>query len=190
MPRGHKGEPRTPGSGRKPRYATAAEMQEKIDAYFERCKGHLLTDPDDGKPILDKYGHPIIVDSEPPTVTGLALALGFTNRMDLLRYQAKKEFTDTVTRAKSRVEAYCEARLFDRDGSNGARFSLQCNFKWGDDEKKDGEGSGPVVKIICDLPREAPTPGTDPAPTVRVEQGEEGVATQAEGEVSGDAADG
>ncbi len=55
-----------------------------------------------------------------------------------MNYQAKKEFNDTITRAKSRVEEYAESRLFDRDGSNGAQFSLRNNFKgWNiDNEQK------------------------------------------------------
>ena len=62
-------------------------------------------------------------------MTGLALALGFTSRQALLNYQAKPEFVDTITRAKPMVEAYTEERLFDRDGSNGAQFSLRNNFR-------------------------------------------------------------
>ena len=55
-----------------------------------------------------------------------------------MNYQGKKEFMDTITRAKSMVEAYAEERLFDRDGSNGARFSLVNNFKgWSDRPKTD-----------------------------------------------------
>ena len=42
-----------------------------------------------------------------------------------------KEFVDTITRAKARVEQYAEERLFDRDGSNGAQFSLRNNFRMG-----------------------------------------------------------
>ena len=59
---------------------------------------------------------------------GNTVALGFTSRLDLLRYQGKKEFCNTITRAKTMVEAYTEERLFDRDGSNGAQFSLRNNF--------------------------------------------------------------
>lgn len=40
---------------------------------------------------------------------------------------------DTITRAKTMIEAYTEERLFDRDGSNGAQFSLRNNFAgWND----------------------------------------------------------
>lgn len=103
--------------------------------YFEYCKGYPLTDSK-GKQMFNKFGSPVFVDVHPPTVTGLALALGFTSRQALLNYQAKPEFVDTITRAKARVEQYAEERLFDRDGSNGAQFSLRNNFKGWDADKK------------------------------------------------------
>lgn len=113
--------------GAPPKYKTVEEMQEKIDEYFNSCEGRVLEDPD-GYPILDKHGKVIRIDDKPLTVTGLALHLGFTSRQALLNYQAKKEFVDAITRAKSRVEQYAEERLFDKDGANGAKFSLANNF--------------------------------------------------------------
>lgn len=122
--------------GKPPKYKNKEEIQQKIDQYFEDCKGEPLCDAD-GNLMLDKWQNPIMIGQKPPTVTGLALALGFTGRQALLNYQAKKEFVDTITRAKSRVEEYAESRLFDRDGSNGAQFSLRNNFKgWNDTEEK------------------------------------------------------
>ena len=118
-------------------YHTKEEIQEKIDAYFEECKGRVLRNDDDSI-ARDKYGLPVIVDARPPTITGLALALGFTSRQALLNYQAKDEFVDTITRAKSRVECYAEERLYDKDGANGAKFNLANNFE-GWKEKKEIE---------------------------------------------------
>ena len=109
-------------------YNTAEEIQEKIDQYFAECEGTQLHDKD-GNPLLNKYGLPIFVNVKPPTITGLALALGFTSRQALLNYQAKEEFVDTITRAKSRVECYAEERLYDKDGANGAKFNLANNFE-------------------------------------------------------------
>jgi hypothetical protein len=115
--------------GRPRKYKSAAEMQEAINQYFDNCEGNPLLD-DDGKAVLNKWGHPIILDRRPPTVTGLALALGFNSRQALLNYQARsRAFNDTLTRAKSRCEEYAESRLYDKDGSNGAKFSLANNFK-------------------------------------------------------------
>lgn len=112
-------------------YKTVDELQKAIDAYFESCEGRPLRD-DDGHVLTDKHGNPVIVGEKPPTVTGLALALGFSGRQTLLNYQGRKAFVDTITRAKSRCEAYTEGRLYDRNGSRGAEFSLKYNFRWED----------------------------------------------------------
>ena len=118
--------------GRPPKYKSKEEIEEKIDEYFKKCEGEILTD-DDGNPVLNKFGNPVYINQRPPTVTGLALALGFRTRLSLLNYQGKAEFMNTITRAKSMVEEYTEQRLFDRDGSSGAQFSLRNNFKgWND----------------------------------------------------------
>lgn len=123
--------------GRPPFYNTKEEMQEKIDAYFEECKGRYLVI--DETVMRDKYGIPVVIDAKPPTITGLALALGFTSRQALLNYQAKDEFVDTITRAKSRVECYAEERLYDKDGANGAKFNLANNFEgWKEKQQIDG----------------------------------------------------
>lgn len=139
-------------SGRPPRFSTREELQAKIDAYFAGCEGKALTDAA-GNVCRDKYGCPIIIDAHPPTVTGLALALGFTSRQALLNYQAKKDFVDTITRAKSRVEEYAEARLFDRDGVQGAKFNLMNNFKgWSDRPREEPEdvpaGDDPLTSSL------------------------------------------
>lgn len=117
------------GKTNKPKYNSAAAMQAAIDAYFADCEGHQLVN-DDGETVRDKNGVPVIIDAHPPTVTGLALALGFKTRQSLLNYQARsKAFDDIITLAKSRCEEYAERRLYDRDGVNGAKFSLANNFK-------------------------------------------------------------
>jgi len=127
-----------------PKYTTASEIECLIDQYFEDCDGKPYLD-DDGKPMLNKYGEPIIIGQKPYTVTGLALALGFNSRMSLLNYQDKVEFMDTIKRAKSRIESYAESRLYDRDGVNGAKFSLINNFKgWKESQSIDINGDQPI----------------------------------------------
>ena len=66
----------------------------------------------------------------------------------MLQYGAREEFIATVSQAKARVEAYTEARLFDRDGVNGAKFSLTNNFKgWKDTQSVEytGPNGGPLL---------------------------------------------
>lgn len=133
--------------GRPPAYTDPNEMQKKIDEYFESCKGYALKDKD-GEIVYDKHGKVIMVGEMPPTVTGLALALGFNSRMSLINYQGKQEFVDTLTRAKAKIEAYAEARLYDRDGANGAKFSLANNFKgWAEKQQVESDST---VKIVLD----------------------------------------
>lgn len=135
--------------GRPPMYKSKEEIQEKIDAYFKECEGHILRDSEDN-PVYDKYGHPVIIGQRPLTITGLALALGFTSRRALLNYQDKEEFVHTITRAKAKVEQYAEERLFDKDGANGAKFSLANNFE-GWKEKQQIEADLNAVTINVEL---------------------------------------
>ena len=136
--------------GRPPMFKSAVEMQRLVDKYFKACDGEMLVNKEGGS-VYDKYGQPVWIHVKPPTVTGLALALGFNSRTTLLNYQDKDEFMNTITRAKSKVEEYTESRLFDKDGSTGAKFSLSNNFKeWRD--KQDIEHSGSIgVKIVDDI---------------------------------------
>ena len=131
-------------AGRPPKYTSKEEVEKLIESYFKSCKGEILRDSD-GNPVFNKFGNPIVINAKPPTVTGLALALGFSTRQALLNYQGKKEFVDTITRAKTVVERYTEERLFDRDGVNGAKFSLVNNFK-GWNEKAEVKVSGSLDK--------------------------------------------
>ena len=134
-------------------YHSPEEMQEAIDKYFEDCEGQILLDKN-GNPMLDKNDQPVYINRKPLTVTGLALALGFSSRISLLDYQAKsKKYNEIITKAKLKIENYAEMRLFDRDGNNGAKFNLQNNFKKWDADKVKDEDNKPTVNIICDIPK-------------------------------------
>lgn len=124
--------------GRPPKYKNKEEIEGLIEQYFKDCEGIPFTN-DDGTPMMTDKGYIIYrKQPHPPTVTGLALALGFSSRLSLLNYQGKAEFVNTITRAKSYIEEYAERRLFDRDGVNGAKFSLINNFKgWSEHPKED-----------------------------------------------------
>ena len=129
-------------------YKTKEEIQEKIDAYFKDCEGEILRDAE-GNPVVDKYGYAVKVGVRPLTITGLALALGFNSRQALLNYQAKEEFHDTILRAKAKVEQYAEERLFDKDGANGAKFSLSNNFEgWREKQQIEADVNSEVTISI------------------------------------------
>lgn len=163
---------------KKPKYTSVEQIEGLVEEYFKSCEGEPLLD-DEGRIMLDKWGQPIILKKRPPTVTGLALALGFATRDALLRYQAKKEFNEAITRAKTRIEMYTEERLFDKEGSNGAKFSLQNNFKgWSPLQE---EAKAPAINIICDIPRSLiPSNPTEVVESIIDEQIEEKVNVDAD----------
>lgn len=108
----------------------------------------------DGEAVTDKYGIPVIVGAHPPTVTGLALWLGFKTRQSLLNYQHRsKAYNDILTEAKSRCEEYAESRLYDRDGVNGAKFSLTNNFRgWREKPAEDNaEALGKLDEVLSKI---------------------------------------
>lgn len=80
--------------GRPPKYTAPATMAEKIAAYFESLRG------EGDKP------------DRPPTMAGLALALGFLDRQSLRDYSARsEEYSCLVKKARLRIEAHHEERL-------------------------------------------------------------------------------
>jgi hypothetical protein len=92
----------------------------------------------------------------PATVTGLALALGFSDRNGLIRYAngevglevmddaTRQALSYTVKRAKAYIEDQAETRLYQgKVNPIGTIFSLKNNFGWIDRQ----ETTGPNVTI-------------------------------------------
>ena len=105
--------------GRPPLYKTVEELEAKIDEYFTNCP--------DQKSILTKTG---LIDIPCPTITGLALFLGFCSRGTMYEYENKNpDFSDTIKKARSKMEVIYEQLL--QDGNSGAIFALK-NFGWTD----------------------------------------------------------
>ena len=101
-------------TGRPPIYTNAKDMQNDVDAYFDKIESQ---DVD-------------TVNRKHPTVTGLALALGMV-RTTLIEYEKNGDFSDTVKRAKARVEEYVENSLYSGQVT-GCIFNLKNNFGWED----------------------------------------------------------
>ena len=92
--------------GRPVKYSSTKKIQKVIDAYFTACEAQ----------------------REHPTVTGLALAVGLS-RQGLIEYQDKERFSDTIKKAKLRIENHLEQRLFSANVT-GVIFNLKNNFGW------------------------------------------------------------
>ena len=88
---------------------TSEELQNEIQDYF------------DGQEAKEK----------PPTITGLALALGVSPQTlcnyGTPGYADESNYLDTITRARLRCLAYKEERLDSKDGVQGAKFDLVNN---------------------------------------------------------------
>lgn len=94
--------------GRPPFYSSVEDMQIAIDKYFATTQPGFMT------------------------VTGLALALGFTSRAALLNYEDKPAFVNAVKSAKLRIENDYELSLREK-GRSGDIFGLK-NFGWRDQQ--------------------------------------------------------
>lgn len=107
--------------GRPNKFKSVEEMEQAIEEYFNYC---------------DENGKPY-------TISGLAYALD-TNRQTLLDYQEKDEFSDTIKRAKAKIERFVEERLFVGSNTAGVIFNLKNNYNWKDKQEIDAEVSSTV----------------------------------------------
>lgn len=102
-------------------YQSAEEMQAKIDEYFVET---------------EKEG------AKPPSVIRLALHLGFVSRQSLLDYAEKEEFSGTIRKAKSQIEADRVDKLIGKETfTPGLIFDLKNNYGWKDKVEHDHDGS-------------------------------------------------
>lgn len=117
--------------GRPKKYERVEDMEKDIEKYFAKQD----------------------VEGLPYTVSGLALALGMT-RETLLRYEENDIFSDTIKRAKQKIEEYVETRLFVSGIATGVIFNLKNNFGWKDKQEieQNGEMNNTVtVKFSGDV---------------------------------------
>ena len=132
-----------PTKGQKRRFVSPEHLQCMVNEYFESCNGPLLDRY--GNLVYTKEGQLVKTQVEPWTVSGLALYLGVATttlkkyregRIDSLLDEMRADtddymtFSSVVLKAKQKIESYAEKRLYDRDGSQGARFVLDNAFNW------------------------------------------------------------
>ena len=100
-----------PKEGNKPRYKTAKELEEKIEAYIDRCEEN----------------------EKPLTYTGLAYHLGFASRQSIWEYSKRKdELSLPIKRAMLRIEQSYEENLVGNNAT-GSIFALK-NRGWTADQ--------------------------------------------------------
>lgn len=106
------------------KYQSLEALEADIDKYFSDCDRRPVLD-DDGNQITDKHGNPMFYPPEPYTLEGLALYLNITPQT-LCNYgredYADGRYLEAINRARVKCLAYNAKRLYDKEGSNGAKF--------------------------------------------------------------------
>lgn len=115
-------------AGRPLLFKNKEELQEKIDEFFLP---------------FETWEE----DTKRCTITRLAVHLD-TSRKTLVEYEWKDEFSNTVKKAKDKVEQYYEDRLIDR-GNWGDIFAMK-NLGWTDRTEVDNTNKNLNVEIDKD----------------------------------------
>jgi len=127
--------------GRPPKYATAEELEAKIDEYFAggyRTRKVVTGNKKDGFQEIE------VSDI---TISDLVIFLGFCDRASFYDYEKKPEFAHTIKKARSFIEREYES-LLKLGNPAGPIFALK-NFGWTDqqDVKLSGEMK---IKVVYD----------------------------------------
>jgi hypothetical protein len=122
-------------AGRPRKYNTPEEMQIVIDNYFASCKPEYMKD-EEGKHIFNKQGMPII-KSNPYTLTGLALALGFLDRQSI--YDNEKlndEYSCIIKEARLKCENFIEKGTISGEIPAAPGIFVLKNYGWEDTQRQ------------------------------------------------------
>ena len=121
--------------GRPPKYKTPEELEAKIDEYFES-----------GIPVKVKVVGNTTVEVPVPTITGLALYLGFADRYSMYDYEKKEEFSHSIKKARAFIEKHYE-ELLQSNNVTGAIFALK-NFGWKDKQEIEHGATDKFAKAV------------------------------------------
>lgn len=137
--------------GRPALYTTDTDMIMAVEDYFIWIQGEYTDQQrhdENGAPYTERIWSRY---PEPPTITGLALHLGFESRQSIYDYEKNGDFSYIIKNARLRVEKGYELALHG-DKPTGSIFALK-NMGWTDKTQteltgKDGEPlSPPVINI-------------------------------------------
>lgn len=121
--------------GRPPLFKTPEELEEKISLYFSDC-------PDKKKVFFEGIEKEI----PSPTISGLALYLGFCDRHSMWDYEfGRPEFSNTIKRARAKITQYYENKM-DGGQCTGPLFMLK-NLGYKDEQKVEHGGEVKVTQM-------------------------------------------
>lgn len=135
--------------GRPPVFENSEALEVKIDEYFK-------TGVKKKQVLVGKGSEKELVELEVPTITGLALFVGFSSRQSFYDYEKVEAFSYTIKRARTFIECHYE-ELLQVGNTTGAIFALK-NMGWKDKTETDHTTNGKEIK-------------QDTAPQINVYQG-------------------
>lgn len=150
------------GAGRPRKFKSVKELEKLIEDYFNTITityfvfDNIEAGEDaEGKtlykkvPRLNNAGNQIVRTDyiEIPSILALCRYLD-TDRKTLLEYEALEEFSNTIKRAKERIELYLEEQLYRKEQVTGVIFNLKNNFGWKDKQEVETTGETTVNNKI------------------------------------------
>lgn len=140
-------------AGRPAHFENVEYLDLMVEEYFVFIKGEF---EDIEREKINKDGSVQMVNErvysrypETPSITGLALYLGFESRQSIYDYEKNGEYSYTIKRARLRVEASYEQYLLTQSAT-GAIFALK-NFGWVDNKAIDHTTKGDSINKPKDL---------------------------------------
>lgn len=128
--------------GRPLKYKTVEEMELHIEEFFNECQPVVMTDKSTGKILTNSNGIPI-VEYNPPTLTGLALHLGFESRQSIYDYEKRNdEFSYSIKVARLKCENWAEKNMLAGNVAPAAGIFVLKNYGWRDDKGLDLTSGG------------------------------------------------
>lgn len=128
--------------GRPPHYETVEDLILAINDYFNNGvkKRHV---------IIGKAPNQEVIELEVPTITGLALHLGFESRQSFYDYEKRDGFSYTIKKARLFIEKEYEEQL-QVGNTTGAIFALK-NMGWIDKTQSDITSGGEKLQQITHI---------------------------------------
>lgn len=112
--------------GRPVKFNNCMDIEFFAELYFDACWQTVQYTKGRGE---NQTAWEVFEQTEPYTVTGLAMALGMT-REGLIHYSKKDGFADTIKRMKYRCQEYTEKQLYTGKNPAGAIFAGKVNYGW------------------------------------------------------------
>lgn len=111
--------------------------------FFMAGRPRIYNDVDELEKACDEFFLKCIENKERPTVTGLALYLGFADKSTLYEYRDRDELSYPIKQSLMKIENALELRL-DGTGVAGIIFALK-NMGWKDKTEQTITGAVPVI---------------------------------------------